>query len=62
MVHHKDKKAAADFLDTAAGCMAVDKEEVVLAVLILWLVVIALTLPRLSILLPISIWLLCLIW
>lgn len=31
MVHHKDKKAAADFLDTAAGCMAVDKEDVVLA-------------------------------
>ena len=31
MVHHKDKKTAADFLDTAAGCMAVDKEDVVLA-------------------------------
>ena len=31
MVHHKDKKAAADFLDTAAGCMAVDMEDVVLA-------------------------------
>ena len=31
MVHHKDKKAAADSLDTAAGCMAVDKEDVVLA-------------------------------
>ena len=31
MVHHKDKKATADFLDTAAGCMAVDKEDVVLA-------------------------------
>ena len=31
MVHHKDKKAAADSLDTAAGCMAVDKEDAVLA-------------------------------
>ena len=61
-MHHKDKKAVADSLDMAAGCVVVDKEELSLPVLILLLVVIALSLPRLSILLPISIWLLCLIW
>ena len=28
-MHHKDKKAAADSLDMAAGCMVVDKEDAV---------------------------------